>query len=289
MGAADVVPGVSGGTMAFILGIYEELIYAIHAFNWKFVRRLLTFRFREAFEGFPWRFLLVLGLGIGTAVFTLARGLNWSLIHHPTHVWGFFFGLVLASVIAVRNRVSRWSVSAWITAAISTVILYIIVGLVPAETPDAAWFVFLSGAIAICAMILPGISGAFILVLLGKYRFALDAVVRGELLTLLVLMAGCIVGLISFVRLIRWFFRYHHDLTIAALTGLMLGSLRKVWPWKQTIASIPGSHGEIIPIQQINVLPSVFTWEVSLTLGVAIFGFGFVLILERLRTSRSGP
>ena len=274
MGAADVVPGVSGGTMAFILGIYEELIHAIHAVDLIFIRRLLTFRFREAFAHFPWRFLLALALGIGTAILTLASGLNWALHNHPELVWAFFFGLVLSSVFVVRKRVKRWTPYAFLLTALAALGGYLLVGIVPVETPDAPWFLFLSGALAIAAMILPGISGAFILVLLGKYHYVLNAVVTRDIVTLLIVIAGAGVGLITFARLLRWMFTNYHDLTVAVLIGLIIGALRKVWPWKEIVS---GSGETIL---ESNILPQAFTTDVAFALALMGVGFGLVLILD---------
>jgi putative membrane protein len=289
MGAADVVPGVSGGTMAFILGIYEELIHAIHAVNLDFVRLVLTGRFREAFAGFPWRFLLALVLGIATAILTLARGLSWLLHNHPVLVWAFFFGLVLASVIAVSKRVQRWTPAMLLTTVVAALAAYTLVGMVPVETPDEPWFLFLSGSLAICAMILPGLSGAFILVLLGKYRYLLDAVVQGDILTLLIVIAGAGVGLITFARLLRWLFRNYHDLTVAALIGLIIGALRKVWPWKENTPVTTDPAGEILVLLETNVLPPAFTGEVAAALGLILLGFGLVLLLDHLATRQTVP
>lgn len=277
MGAADVVPGVSGGTLAFILGIYEELLHAIHAANLTFIRRLLTLKWRAAFADFPWRFLLAVGLGIAAAIFTLAEGLSWALHTHPSLVWAFFFGLVLASAFMVRKRVARWSFPTVLAAILSAAGAYLLVGLAPAETPDAPWFLFLSGAVAICAMILPGISGAFILVLLGKYQAVLDAVVHLDFVTLFLVAAGAATGLVSFVRLLRWLLGHYHDLTIAALTGLMLGSLRKVWPWKTA---------DVLSGRELNLLPASLTLEVGLALALAALGFTLVLVIEFLASRR---
>lgn len=285
MGAADVVPGVSGGTMAFILGIYEELIHAIHAVNFTFISRMLTLRVREAFNEFPWQFLLALGLGIATAIFTLAEGLNWALHNHPVLVWAFFFGLVVASVVVVRKRVSRWTPSAVLALLLAAIGSFLLMGLVPTETPEAPWFLFLSGAMAIAAMVLPGISGAFILVLLGKYRYVLNAVVNRDIFTLLVVITGAAVGLVTFARLLRWMFRHYHDLTVAAMTGLMIGALRKVWPWKQ--AATAEIDGELQVVREINLLPEAFTPEVVLAILLALLGFGFVVLLEHLAYRRS--
>lgn len=277
MGAADVVPGVSGGTLAFILGIYEELLHAIHAVNLTFIRRLLTLKWRAAFADLPWPFLLAVGLGIAAAIFTLAEGLSWALHTHPSLIWAFFFGLVLASAIMVRKRVARWSFPTVLAAILSAAGAYLLVGLAPAETPDTPWFLFLSGAVAICAMILPGISGAFILVLLGKYQAVLDAVVHLDFVTLFLVAAGAATGLVSFVRLLRWLLGHYHNLTIAALTGLMLGSLRKVWPWKTA---------DVLSGRELNLLPASLTLEVGLAMALAALGFTLVLVIEFLASRR---
>jgi len=231
MGAADVVPGVSGGTMAFILGIYEELLDAIRAVDIRFIRLLLTMRFRQAFIDFPWKFVLSLVVGIFAAILTLARSLSWALEHQPTFVWSFFFGLVLASIFVIRKRIVAWNLALLLITVLAAVGAYLLVGMVPVETPDAPWFLFLSGAIAINAMILPGISGAFILVLLGKYQFMLDAVVQGDFVVLFIVICGALVGLLIFARILRWLLRHYHDYTVAVLIGLIIGALRKVWPW----------------------------------------------------------
>jgi putative membrane protein len=284
MGAADVVPGVSGGTMAFILGIYEELLQAIHAVDLTFIRRLVTFRIREAFADFPWRFLLSLVLGIATAILTLARGLSWALDNHPTLVWSFFFGLVLASVFVVRKRVRKWSLGLILVTFLAAVGAYLLVGVVPVETPNDLWFLFISGAIAVNAMILPGISGAFILVLLGKYQYMLDAVVQANILALVTVIAGAGVGLISFARVLRWLFNNYHDYTVAALIGLIIGALRKLWPWKEVLTESQELHY----ILERNVLPGQFTTEVALALLLMASGFGVVLVLDYLASDRSG-
>ncbi len=275
MGAADVVPGVSGGTMAFILGIYDELINAIHAVNIRFVRRLISLRWREAFADFPWRFLLALGMGIGLAIVLLSRPLSHALQTSPSLVWAFFFGLVLASVLVVRKRVRRWTPLTIALAGVSIVGAYILVGLTPTETPNDAWFIFISGAIAICAMILPGISGSFILVLLGKYQYILGAVTRLDVATLAIFVAGCATGIVTFARVLRWLLRRYHDPTVAVLAGFMLGSLRKVWPWKEVVDG------------QANVLPQALTPEVALALALMVAGAALVIAID-LIAARQG-
>lgn len=275
MGAADVVPGVSGGTMAFILGIYDELIDAIHAIDMDFIRKGLTFKWREALEGFPWQFLLALGLGIGVAIVTLASGLHWALETHPVLVWSFFFGLIVASIILVRKRVQNWSAFNIVAAMAAAVGAYVLVGLAPSETPHTPLLLFLSGAIAICAMILPGISGAFILVLLGKYSHVLGAVKSFDLLTITLVGLGAVLGLVSFARLLRWTLKTNHDLVVAILTGFMAGSLRRVWPWK-SFETVSDTF-----VVETNFFPSVFTGEVGLALLLTAGGMTAVLFMER--------
>jgi len=272
MGAADVVPGVSGGTMAFILGIYEELIGAIRSFDISCLRRLFTLHFREAFSGVQWPFLTAVGGGILCAVFSLARILSWLLHHEPVLIWSFFFGLIVASLFTVSRRIRQWRIRVFAGFVLGTAATYLLVGLVPMSTPEAPWFLFLSGAVAICAMILPGISGAFILVLMGKYLYVLDAVNARDFVSLGLVAGGAVVGLAGFARILGWLFRRYHDATIAVLTGLMLGSLRKVWPWKQAFgeAQVP-----------VNTLPESWSPEVSWAVVLGVLGFLIVAAISR--------
>lgn len=281
MGAADVVPGVSGGTMAFILGIYDELLASIHAVDLNFIRRILTFKWREAFQDFPWKFLLALALGIGTAVLTLANALHWTLEHYPVFIWAFFFGLIIASIVIVRKRVGNWSAVNILAAVLAAVGAYVLVGASPSETPHTPLLLFLSGAVAICAMILPGISGAFILVLLGKYRFVLEAVKDLDMLTIAIVGAGAVAGLIVFVRILRWMLNKNHDLVVSILMGFMLGSIRKVWPWK-----ILEPVSETF-IRETNFIPSALNGEVMLALVFMILGVALVLAIEYFANLRS--
>ena len=281
MGAADVVPGVSGGTMAFILGIYEELIYSIkNLINPQIFKNLFSFKLKEALALVPWQFLGALGFGILLAIFSLAQFLETALTNYPSLVWSFFLGLVVASIITVTKRVQKWD-SSTITAMVGgTVMAFYIVGMVPVQTPDAAWFLFLSGFIAICAMILPGISGSFILVLMGKYQYILSAVNNRDFVTLFIVAAGAAVGLVTFAQLLSWLFKRYHDLTVALLIGFMIGSLRKIWPWKETLETVIDRHGEAIPVVQVNVLPAAWTNEVTLAIILALIGFALVFVLD---------
>jgi len=277
-----VVPGVSGGTMAFILGIYQELIDAIRSFDLKALQLLVTIRIRRLLDHISWQFLLALGIGILSAVFSLARVLGWLLENRPVLVWSFFLGLILASVLSVSRRVGSWQTSSWLCLCGGLLGAYLLVGLVPVSTPEAPWFLFLCGAVAICAMILPGISGSFILVLLGKYQFVLGAVNQRDFHPLFLVAAGACAGIVIFSRLLGWLLKRHHDLMIAALTGLMLGSLRKVWPWKETLDSLVDVHGKVIPIVQANMLPARWNSEVLAALALMAAGLLAVLFLDRL-------
>lgn len=292
MGAADIVPGVSGGTIAFISGIYEELIGSIRALAqppfWQAVRAR---RWRDALAAINVGFLLALALGILTAILTLARGLEYLLENEPVLIWSFFFGLVLASVVTVSRRIRRWTPGLAAGLLLGAVGAYILVGLVPVQTPNTWWFLILSGAIAICAMILPGISGAFLLVLLGKYQFVLSAVNDRDVGVIALVGVGAVVGLITFSQVLGALFHRYHDATVAVLTGLMLGSLRKVWPWKEDVAWLQDANGQWvlntdghrIVTGQLNLWPTLGADDqLLLALLLALVGIGLVLLLEWL-------
>lgn len=279
MGAADVVPGVSGGTMALILGIYEELIRSIRSFDIKFLKLLFNGKLQEALACFSWQFLLFLAAGILIAIFSLAKILGWLLETHPVLIWSFFFGLILASLVLVSRQLEKWTLPMVIAMIIGALGAYTLVGLIPVSTPEEPWFLFLSGAIAICAMILPGISGSFILVLLGKYHYVLDAVNNRDFFTLLIVALGTGVGLMTFVRLLNWLLKRYHDLTMAILTGLMLGSLRKIWPWKISI-EIPIPEGGVSHASQLNIFPQSFNQELLTALLLMVFGIILVFSMN---------
>jgi putative membrane protein len=277
MGAANVIPGVSGGTMALILGIYEELIDAIHSLNLKVLRLLTFLKIREAISSVSWPFLVPVGLGILLATVSLAKALSWLLHNYPVIVWSFFFGLILSSVFTVSRVIREWRMPTFTAVGLGAVAAYFLFDLVPVATPNAPWFIFLSGFLAICAMILPGVSGAYILVLLGKYHYILEAINNRDLTTILMLIAGAFVGLLSFARVIGWLLKRYHDLTMGILIGLMLGSLRKIWPWKETLTTFSDRHGKDVP-----VLPSSFNSEVGLALLLMFVGFLVVFSLDFL-------
>lgn len=276
MGIADLIPGVSGGTIAFLSGIYEELLHSIKVVTGKTLRLTLQGKFTESLRSVPIYFLLPLGAGILAAIFSLASVLTWLFEHYPVFLWAFFFGLVLASVYVVLKRIQRWDATDKIMFLIAAVAAYFLVGLTPVESPNTLPLVFASGMIAICAMILPGISGSFILLLLGKYQQVLNAVHERDFLLLAVFAAGCAVGLALFTRLLSWLFSRHHDISVAVLAGFMLGSLRKIWPWKETVQTRINSHGIEVPLIEKNVLPDAFDPSV---LGVLLLGLAGIMIV----------
>ncbi len=255
MGMADVVPGVSGGTIAFISGIYEELIGSIRRIDLTALRLLCRGRFRELWRHINGSFLLPVLIGIGLAIFSLARLMTWLLANHPIEIWSFFFGLIIASALLVAQQIKRWNIATVVALAVGTAIAGWITIASPTQTPETWWFVMLAGAIAICAMILPGISGAFILLLLGKYQYIMTAVGELNLPVILVFAVGAVAGLLSFSHFLSWLLRNWHDTTIAALMGFMIGSLNKVWPWKETVATFVDNHGKTMPLLEHNVSP----------------------------------
>lgn len=293
MGSADVVPGVSGGTIAFILGIYEELIGSIRMVGQPdFWRALLRGEWRVAMRLINVFFLVALGAGILGAIFLLAPGIEWMLINQPVIIWSFFFGLVLASIVIVSTRIRRWSPNRFVALFLGAAVAYWVVGLVPVQTPDTWWFLMLSGAIAICAMILPGISGSFILVLLGKYHFFINAINERDFASLAFAAIGAAIGLVTFAQVLSWLFRRFHDITVATLTGFMIGSLREIWPWKETLEAVVDPVGEIAPLVDRNVLPALtvngaFNTEIAFAAGAALLGIVVVVAVERIALVRA--
>ena len=282
MGAADVVPGVSGGTIAFITGIYEELINSIQSISTEALPALFKEGLPSAWKKANANFLLVLLSGIAVSVLSLAKGISHLLETQPVLVWSFFFGLIVASAVVVGKSVEKWNATAVIIMVAGIGLAYFITVASPAKTPEAWWFIFLSGSLAICAMILPGISGSFILLLLGKYKYILNALSELDLQTILLFLSGCVVGLLSFARLLSWMFKHYKNTTIAMLTGFMIGSLNKVWPWKITTQTTLDRHGEEIPLTQKSVLPQNFDADPQLiwALVAAIVGFAVIWVLE---------
>jgi putative membrane protein len=286
MGAADIVPGVSGGTIAFITGIYFRLLQAINAVPSAFVRQLCRGRpglFWQAVDG---TFLLSLLSGILASVLTLASAISYALEHYPIIVWSFFFGLILASVWHVGRQVKHYRLSLLAPLVAGAAVAWWITTLsAGAITPSGAAF-FGAGALAICAMILPGISGSFILVIIGMYGPVLGAIKSLDLGILLFFVAGCVLGLLSVARLITWAFHRFHDLVLAVLTGFMIGALNKVWPWKAVLSWRTNSSGEQVPLNELSITPFSYADltghdpQILAAIGMAIAGFGIVLLIE---------
>jgi putative membrane protein len=287
MGAADVVPGVSGGTIAFITGIYEELIHSIKVISQSAQKDLVKGRIGDFFKSINWVFLIPLLAGVGTSIILLSKLVLYLLEFHPIPVWSFFFGLIIASTIVVYRKIKTHNLWVILSALIGVVIAYWITIVSPTETRNDLWFIFICGAVAICAMILPGISGSFILLLMGKYEYILSSLQELKFGIILTFMAGCVIGLSAFARFLDWLLARYHDLTVALLAGFMVGSLNKVWPWKEVVQTMTNSKGEIKVVQDRNVLPSDYTAitghdaDVTVAVLLALFGFVLVLLIEK--------
>ena len=283
MGAADIVPGVSGGSIALITGIYQRLLDSINAFTGDNLKLLLKFELKGFYKSVNGSFLLSLLLGIMTSIFTLSKLITWLMDEHPIPLWSFFCGLILISAFIILKEIKRWHLGVIISLLIGTALAWWVTGLPPTPSPDALWFTFAAGAIAICAMILPGISGSFILLILGKYETILAAVSEKDILTLGIFASGCIVGLLSFSRVVSWLLRKFYSTTIGLLSGFMLGSINKLWPWKVVTQYRTSSSGEEKPFLTENIWPSEYLAQVGAepNLTWAIFGFvgGIVLVL----------
>ncbi|MFT5619055.1 MAG: putative membrane protein [Arenicella sp.] len=299
MGAADVVPGVSGGTIALISGIYQELLDSIGSVNLETFKLLFSGKFKDFWKQINGVFLLPLFLGIGVSIVLLASKITYLLSNYPILVWAFFFGLIIASVLFIAKQIKQWNALNIIGLVVGAIVAYTITVLVPAQIPDGLIYIFFAGCIAICAMILPGISGSFILLLMGAYATVIGAIsgtidglkaVDMNLIVengkkLAVFAVGCLVGLLSFSRLLSWMFEKAHNLILAVLTGFMIGSLNKVYPWKITTQFRMNSHGEEVPFLQNNVLPHLYTDgepQIALAIVMAILGFLVVFGLEKL-------
>lgn len=281
MGAADVVPGVSGGTIAFIVGIYDELINSIKSINLHSLKLLFTGKVAAFWKAVNGNFLFFLLLGIAISVFSLAKLITYLLVAEPVLVWAFFFGLVLASTWFVSKDIQEWNWKTIFGFLVGAVVAYYITVATPAETPTNLLFIFLCGAIAICAMILPGISGSFILVLLGKYLYIMEAVKTFDLVVLGVFAVGAALGITSFSRVLSYALKNFRNITLSVLSGFMLGSLNKVWPWKAT-ETIVADGFEFV--KEHNIAPNT---EVAEGIVLMILGFLLVYVLEKISAKKA--
>lgn len=293
MGMAEVVPGVSGGTIAFITGIYERLIFAIKSVDIELLRLIGKGKIAEAWKKIDGNFLVTLLTGMVIGIVVGVFAITWLLENEPIGIWSFFFGLILASCLVVGRDIDRWNASSIIALIIGTVLVYYVTIAVPSTGIEALWFVFICGAVAISALLLPGLSGSFILLLLGMYTYILPKVkevLSGNLegLSVLVTFAvGCLVGVLSFSRVLTWAFKNYKNTTLAFLTGLMIGSLNKVWPWQQVLSTRENSKGEEVVAFSKSVLPSTFSGleenflygtDPQLMIAILCIVFGFVLV-----------
>lgn len=283
MGAADAVPGVSGGTIAFISGIYEELITSISNVDASLFKTL----FKEGFTAF-WKkangnFLLALIIGIAVSLISFTRLAKYLLENHPILIWAFFFGLILASVLIVGKQITKWNTANIIALIIGTLVAYYISGLPSMMENDSTVFLFFAGSLAICAMILPGVSGAFILVILGAYKNAIDALHDIDVKKIITLSAGALLGLLTFSKVLKWLFQKYRDLTLALLTGFIVGSLNKVWPWKKVLTFRTNSKGKEVPLIEESISPYNFDGDPQLLWAVLlmIIGFFTIYLLEK--------
>ncbi|WP_372964083.1 DUF368 domain-containing protein [Marinobacter sp.] len=283
MGAADIVPGVSGGTIAFITGIYFRLLQAISAAPVAFFRQLVHGDFTGFWRSVDGTFLLTLLAGILTSIASLASLITWLLDQHPILIWSFFFGLIVASVWHVGQQVQRY-VPGLLVPLVSGALFAWWVTTLPASELEPSGLAFLgAGALAICAMILPGISGSFLLLIIGMYTPVLSAIKGGEIVNLGIFMVGCLMGLLSVARLITLAFKYFHDTVLALLTGFMIGALVKVWPWQETLTWRINSHGEQVPLSQLPVTPdawaALYGQEPLIGLAILMAMVGLILVV----------
>jgi len=283
MGIAEVIPGVSGGTIAFITGIYERLINAIKGIHPKLIRTLRKEGLGAFWKALDGTFLVALFAGMGAGIALLVNAITWCLENYPQALWAFFFGLIAASAVFIGRQIKRWNLVAIVLLIVGTVVAYYITIAAPAQGIESTWFVFLCGAIAICAMILPGISGSFLLLLMGMYAFIIGSVKALDFKTIITFGLGCAVGLISFSHVISWAFKNYRNQVLALLTGFMIGSLNKVWPWRNVLSTRTNSDGDEVPFLEQSVLPNAFDGDpmLALCIGSLIVGVLAVYLLSR--------
>lgn len=295
MGAADVVPGVSGGTIALITHIYERLINAIDTISITLVLQLFTSKRKEAWNKLDGSFLLALTLGIGTSILLVTGGISWLLEHYPIPLWAFFFGLILGSAFVLKNAINQWNITSVLMLLLGAFLAFGIGLVAPSQGSNNLIYLFFCGMLVVIAMILPGISGAFILILLGAYGTALGTVdqlkafeVEG-FIVFAVMASGGLVGLKVFAKLLRWLFTNYKNMVLATMTGFLLGSLYKVWPWKKVTQYYINSSGERTPLTSVSVVPDVLTADAQVLLAASSFIFGLLLLffLERLSKNKS--
>ena len=284
MGIADLIPGVSGGTIAFITGIYDDLLNAISKVNGQFFKNLFSPNYKIALEESSARFLIILLSGIGTSIILFARLMHYLMEFHAVATWSLFFGLIIASIYSLRKNVKKLIGINLIWILLGGIFAYTIVSLVPVSTPDDYYFIFFCGFIAIMAMILPGLSGSFLLLILGKYQFITGAIkspFEGNNITIMIIFAiGAVLGLLMFSRVLKYFLNNFHEATMSFLIGVLIGSLKKVWPWKKVLESVT-IRGKTKVLREANFIPEVFDSSVMIAIFLAILGFFIVFYLDK--------
>ena len=295
MGAANVIPGVSGGTIALITGIYEKLIDSIKAFDLQAIQLLLRFRLKEFADRVNLSFLAAVFAGVGVSIFTLAKLLEWLLDKHEVWTMAFFFGLILISVYSVGRTVSQWNVGTILALLVGTAIAVGIALLAPASENPAFLYVFICGIVAICSMILPGLSGSFVLIIMGNYALVLGAVGDFNMAILVPLGIGCIVGLVGFSQLLSWILKRYRDITIALMTGFVLGSLSVIWPWKKQVFltdelgnTVLRSSGQAVVSGYEWLLPDMVAPETWVAFALIFAGIISLWAIERLAVEKHG-
>ena len=295
MGAADVVPGVSGGTIALITHIYERLISAIDTISLSLVLQLFTSNRKEAWAKLDGSFLLALSLGIGTSILLVTGGVSWLLEYFPIPLWAFFFGLILSSAFVLKSSVSNWNLGSILMLILGGLIAFGIGLVAPSQGSESLIYLFFCGMLVVIAMILPGISGAFILILLGAYGTALDTVeqlksfVIDGFIVFAVMASGGLVGLKVFAKILRWLYTTYKNMVLATMIGFLLGSLYKVWPWKEITQYYTNSSGERMPLTSVSVFPDVLNADNHVILAVCTFFLGLILLFLLERLSKSKP
>ena len=294
MGAADVIPGVSGGTIAFMTGIYEDLVGSINNINITALKLLFTGKFKQFWKHINGNFLLSLITGILISILSLAKLMQYLLNHQPIQTWAFFFGLIVASSIFILKGIKAWKVKDFVMLVFGIILGVVVCTLSPTETPDGLWFILICGAIAICAMILPGISGSFILLILGKYEYMMGTIAdivsgKGDLmdfLTVIVFIIGAAAGIIAFSKFLHWLLQHYHRETLLVMAGFIIGSLVKVWPWsdKKTVvlSQLPelAASGENIPEAVVNQYFGMVDMHIGGAVAFALIGFILVVGIE---------
>lgn len=282
MGVAELVPGVSGGTIAFVAGIYEEFISSINNINLKTLRLWREEGFTSFWKALNGNFLATLFLGMCISIFSFSKLISWLLVNEPISLWSFFFGLVIASVLFVAKAIEKWNLVTVLLLILGAAVAYYITTIPPSQNTDSLPFLFFSGALAICAMILPGISGSFILVLLGSYKTVLDAVDERDFKILITVGLGILFGLLSFAKILKWMFSHYKNITLAILTGFILGSLNKIWPWKKVLET--RVIGKKVIVIDENISPFAFEGNPQILYAIiaAIVGFSLIFILEKV-------